>query len=416
MRERKRRRRRSSSFRCAGWSVEVVNGCLRSSTASMRVKQFPTETATKAPQRSSSLHQHSQYMEASFRTTSRAHDSSPEDATVKMRDGGESYSSLVRHNSAVFEHDVNTNRSSLVRTVSEVREEIMQLGCNHTVDGNRKKDGYGSDGKPEGKLVRQVSHEVSHESYTLPTPPLKKGQLDSFVLKNYTLQDRRTLSLPVGFVGRSTESQQTHPSDSDKTTSSSRNVSYSSKVIKTSSQSTTASSSSPSSSTSEFCIYDFDMEVERHSKSILFFQAGTTLFTVLAALFTLYLCIRFLTSADATSNRHGVDVASMYRNGFRVLREEDPGCDSQCRFFIKACPLLGLFAAGLAVVVGAWATDGRMWRRAHETMSCTHCEDYEDKRSRAEEADEKVQRAHRSKQQFMAYVFHNIRGNLILPY
>ncbi len=63
--------------------------------------------------------------------------------------------------------------------------------------------------------------------------------------------------------------------------------------------------------------------------------------------------------------------------------------------------------------MGAWVTDGRFWRWSSTTVTaitCGHCEDFEENRRQAEEADERVRQADRSKQQFMAYVFHNIRG------
>lgn len=210
-------------------------------------------------------------------------------AGAKMRDRNSSGSySLVRHNSVVFEHDLDTNQRSLVHTVSEVREE-MQLGLNqgsrdrHVKDGygGGGKDGYGSDtgkarkkaGTP-GSLVRQVSHEsheFSQETYHSSSPsPGKKGQINSFVFKNYALLDRRTLSLPVGkkysiseYVGQSTEVQAHLDSNSN-----SRNVTYSEQRL------TSVSSSSSCDANDGHHIRDFDMEVERHSKSTLFFQAG----------------------------------------------------------------------------------------------------------------------------------------------
>lgn len=138
---------------------------------------------------------------------------------------------------------------------------------------------------------------------------------------------------------------------------------------------------------------------------------GSTLLTVMAAMFTLYLCIRFLTSA--TSNPRAEE-SRLYRNDSGALRDTK----NHCGFFAKACPLLGLLAAGLVVVVGAWVSDGRLWHRWSATppsaSNCTHCEGYEENRRQAEEADEKVRQADRSKQQFMAYVFHNIRGAFVL--
>lgn len=130
----------------------------------------------------------------------------------------------------------------------------------------------------------------------------------------------------------------------------------------------------------------------------------------MAAMFTLYLCIRFLTSATSGPR---ADESRLYRHDSGALHDTQDGC-SHCRLFARACPLLGLLTAGLAVVAGAWVSDGRLWRwSSTPPTTCSHCEGYEENRRQAEEADEKVRQADRSKQQFMAYVFHNIRGGLL---
>lgn len=140
-------------------------------------------------------------------------------------------------------------------------------------------------------------------------------------------------------------------------------------------------------------------------------MAGSTLLTAMVAMFTLYLCIRFLTS-DSSNPR--AEESRLYRNDSGALRDTR----NHCGLFAKACPLLGLLTAGLVVVVGAWVSDGRLWNRWSATppsaSTCLHCEGYEENRRQAEEADEKVRQADRSKQQFMAYVFHNIRGTFAI--
>jgi hypothetical protein len=189
----------------------------------MRVTQTGAETTSMSRR---PLQPKTQYTEASFRAN-KVNDYSGDVglSSANMRDSGSGSYSLVRHNSVVFEHDFDTNRRSRVHSVSEVTEE-MQLGLNH---GTRDhvEDGYRSDGKPgkgsktqglPGGLVRQVSHEshqFSQETYSSsPSPGKKKGQINSFVYKNYALLDRRTLSLPIGkeysvseYVGQSTEVQ-----------------------------------------------------------------------------------------------------------------------------------------------------------------------------------------------------------------
>lgn len=384
------------------------------SDSGMRVTQTGAET-TSMSRRS---HQpRTQYTEASFRANKGNNYSGDVGLSgAKMRDSGSGSYSLVRHNSVVFEHDFDTNRRSRVHSVSEVTEE-MQLGLNHGTKDHYVEDGYCSDGKPgkgskaqgtPGGLVRQVSHEshqFSQETYSSsPSPGKKKGQINSFVYKNYALLDRRTLSLPVGkeysvseYVGQSTEVQ----SHSD---SNSRNVTISEQ------RRTSVSSSSSCDGNEAYHIRDFDMEAERHSKSTLFFEAGSTLLTVMAAMLTLYLCIRFLTSATSSSSQEAEKSSRLYRNSSSALRRD--GYYAQCGLFAKACPLLGLLTAGLVVVMGAWVTDGRFWRWSSKPVTattCGQCENFEENRRQAEEADEKVRQADRSKQQFMAYVFHNIR-------
>lgn len=249
----------------------------------MRVLQTGAETPSRnrRPQ---------QCMEGSFRTDRHEKEYRGDagfSGGAKMREGGGSYS-LMRHNSVVFEHDYDTNHRSLVHSVSEVREE-MQVGLNqgskdHEKDSYSCKDGYVSDGRQgsrrgkagtPGSLVRQVSHEsheFSQETYSSSPSGVggKKGQINSFVFKNYALLDRRTLSLPVGkkysiseYVGQQTEVQAHLDSDS-----SSRNVTYSEQ------RRTSVSSSSCDGNEGYHNIRDFDMEAERYSKSTLFFQAG----------------------------------------------------------------------------------------------------------------------------------------------
>lgn len=103
----------------------------------------------------------------------------------------------------------------------------------------------------------------------------------------------------------------------------------------------------------------------------------------------------------------------------------------QCLSYARSCPLLGFLALLVCVVVGAWVSDGRRWSRkapppppaaappasatTATTTTCVHCEGQRRSRSMIDEADERALKAQKAKQQFMAYVFHNIRGWLFLP-
>ncbi|XP_024368117.1 uncharacterized protein [Physcomitrium patens] len=372
----------------------------------MRVKQAGSQS-TSSNRRPP---QHSSCMEASFKA-GRGDDCCGDAglAGSRMREPTGGNYSLVRHNSAVFEHDFESNRSGLVHTASEVREE-MQLGLPHGSKDHMKSDGCGSDGKSgqskvKDGLVRQVSresHEFSQEMYSSSSTSGKSGHINSFVLKNYSLHDRRSLSLPIGkeySISRTLSSEfQTHV-ESD---NNSRNVTYSER------HTSVSNSSSSCDGADGYYMQDIDIEAERHSKFTLFFQAGTTLLTVMGAMFILYVCIRFLTSA--TSINFGDEPRLNRNNNPGLQHDNSNSAYSHCRLFVKVCPLLGLFTAGFVVVARTWVSEGRLWRWAPTSpMNCGHCDDYDENRRLAEEADEKVRQADRSKQQFMAYVFHNIR-------
>eukprot|EP00246_Nothoceros_aenigmaticus_P012302 TRINITY_DN3768_c0_g1_i1.p1 TRINITY_DN3768_c0_g1~~TRINITY_DN3768_c0_g1_i1.p1 ORF type:complete len:668 (-),score=115.23 TRINITY_DN3768_c0_g1_i1:1369-3213(-) len=82
----------------------------------------------------------------------------------------------------------------------------------------------------------------------------------------------------------------------------------------------------------------------------------------------------------------------------------------ECWIHSRSCPLLGFLAVFVCIIAGAWVNDSQRWkRRAVNGRPCVHCEGFKRSRSMIEEADERALKAQRAKQQFMAYVFHNIR-------
>jgi hypothetical protein len=55
-------------------------------------------------------------------------------------------------------------------------------------------------------------------------------------------------------------------------------------------------------------------------------------------------------------------------------------------------------------------SDVGLWKPPEEVAGCSHCADVgAESHNRVQQADQKVLQAERAKQQFMAYVFHNIR-------
>jgi hypothetical protein len=125
----------------------------------------------------------------------------------------------------------------------------------------------------------------------------------------------------------------------------------------------------------------------------------------------MYLCICFLTSVPRiTAARYNTPA-----NGSGQGEEEEKDSDfSHARLFARASSsLLGLISAGVVIVAGMWISDVGLWKQPEEAASCSHCADVgAESHNRVQQADQKVLQVERAKQQFMAYVFHNIRGDI----
>jgi hypothetical protein len=356
---------------------------------------------------------------------------------------------LIRHNSAVYEHDIrSSSTSSLVRTVSQLREEF-HLGLpwknpnglqgsgfpGNNSESSKKQvisGGGAAAGSDQGSLLQlSSSSEVSHQA--------NGGQLDSFVYKNYSLQDRRTLSLPVGtqflineFVEHSHELNkggQTKggsplpPRQQSATLPAATTRSSSISFIRSSSSTTTTTTRLTESLTvptadDDAAATNVEVEVDRKSKIALFLQAARALLTMVAAVVVVFVYLRFLTSRSSGGGIEYEQEAPLERSSFSMALADDAEAPVSfffyCKMFIRACPFLGILSALLTIISGSWGTscDSFLWSRSHDEAdgSCSHCVEIEDSRMRIEQADEKVQRAQQAKQQFMAYVFHNIRG------
>ncbi len=310
------------------------------------------------------------------------------------RKEGEGLYTLTRHNnSPVLEHDFCPYAKSLNRTVSEARAMSMQqLGLLAREQKDFTNDdafAAASEAFTAGSAAEPWQKKKLGEDYVAPS--IRTGQVDRFVYKTYSsLCDRRTSSLPVG-KGHAAARKMCIGEYWD---------------VEGHNKMGTTASSSKSVSMSTTQENDFDMEAERRSKSVLLFQAAHTVLTIAIALLTVYLCICFLTSSVPRLNT----ATTITRT-----RSSIGGGFSHAKFLAMASsPLLGLVSAGLAILTGMWMSDaGVLWRRSDNVVAsfCTHCADVgEESRNRVEQADEQVLQTHQAKQQFMAYVFHNIRG------
>ncbi len=343
---------------------------------------------------------------------------------------------LIRHHSAVYEHDIRTNSSSLLRTVSELREELhLGLPQNKnnqktaldvvsgfpaiTTDDNKKQTSCGTRSDAALKIFTEVSHQVPL------SPGAKKARhIDGFVYKNYSLQNRRTLSFPVGkeylineYVGKRKGRQQQSTSPPPLPRSFSFTTTRLTETLTVAKDDTSGGGGAVS------CNMDFGAEVDRHSKMDLFLQAAFTVLTTVAGIFTVYIYMQFFMSSrhDGGPLHDQQEVPLQHESSFAALQEEED-LGSVSFFYYSNMLARVLFFPFLAVLIAvvcaiittrAWRNflhgDG-MWSRFHDADTCSHCEEVEDSRMRIEQADEKVQRAQQAKQQFMAYVFHNIRG------
>jgi hypothetical protein len=372
-------------------------------------------------------------------------------STSTVRENGGGFR-LIRHNSAVYEHDIrssSSSTSSLVRTVSQLREEF-HLGLpwkngsqgsgfpGNNSESSKKQvisGGGAAAGSDQGSLLQlSSSSEVSHQA--------KGGQLDSFVYKNYSsLQDRRTLSLPVGtqylineFVGHSHElnkggqtkggsplparQQSATPPAATTRSSSISFIRSSSTTTTTTTRLTESLTVATADDNDDAAATNVDVEVDRKSKIALFLQAARALLTMVAAVVVVFVYLRFLTSRSSGDGIEYEQEVPLERSSSSMAPADDAEAPVSfffyCKMFIRACPFLGILSALLTIISGSWGTsrDSFLWSRSHDEPdgSCSHCVEIEDSRMRIEQADEKVQRAQQAKQQFMAYVFHNIRG------
>jgi hypothetical protein len=365
------------------------------------------------------------------------------DGAISMprnQDGGGFH--LVRHNSAVYEHDIRSSR-----TVTQLREEL-HLGLPW-----KNQTGVNGSGFPASaeESKKQAISAAGSASEALKLFTVISSHQVSKISNSYSLQNRRTVSLPVGqeylineYVGRRSSAEELRghkapapPKQSTATSSSAaarRSISFvqsgPAKSASTDSLVRVAQQDAIITAGATCDTTDFGVEVDRSCRSALFLQAAHSLLTTVVAVFTVYVYIRFLMSRSSSSLElrqlpvlKGSSVAAAALQGSQ--------CPAAARFFFWcfrkmlasswACPAvsLGILTALMfAVISGPWGTASQhgyhVWSRYSDREAvglCSHCEEnIEDTRMRIEQADEKVHLAQQAKQQFMAYVFHNIRG------
>ncbi len=101
-------------------------------------------------------------------------------------------------------------------------------------------------------------------------------------------------------------------------------------------------------------------------------------------------------------------------NGSGQGEEEKDSDFSHAKLFTRASSsLLGLISVGVVIMAGMWMSDVGLWKPPEEAVGCSHCADVgAESHNKVQQADQKVLQVERAKQQFMAYVFHNIRGDI----
>ncbi|CAK9222352.1 unnamed protein product [Sphagnum troendelagicum] len=316
---------------------------------------------------------------------------------------------LHGHNkSADFEHDTKSNTKSLIRMISQLRKELHlglpwnnQTASNHgsAIPSNEQQaSGEGSEAAP---VLKNLFCEISHQVSVSPLPPLAKagGLLDSFVYKNYPSKDRRTLRLPPAAMPLA------------------RKFSYATRL--TESLTITNDEAAVNDDTCAGGTDFDDVQVDRRLRFALLLQVGHCLLRIGAALFIVYVYIGFLTSRSSVLQYYEPVTVPLLNSSVNLLDEDHhhgPGVGFlfYSNMFFKTCPFLGvLFVLFTIVMSGAWeiSYEGCLWTPSHEEAdhSCWQCQEIEDRRIRIEQANEKLQQAQRAKQQFIAYVFHNIR-------
>jgi hypothetical protein len=334
-----------------------------------------------------------------------------DNAISMVRENGGAAFHLHGHNkSADFEHDTKSNTKSLIRMISQLRKELHlglpwnnQTALNHGSAFPSNGQQASGEGSEAAAALKNLFCEISHQVSVSPLPPLAKagGLLDSFVYKNYPSKDRRTLRLPPAAMLLA------------------RKFSYATRLTES-----LTITNDESAVNDETCAggTDFDdVQVDRRLRSALLLQVGHCLLRIVAALFIVYVYIGFLTSRSSVLQYYEPVTVPLLNSSVNLLDEDHhhgPGVGFlfYSNMFFKTCPFLGvLFVLFTIVMSGAWeiSYEGCLWTPSHEEAdhSCWQCQEIEDRRIRIEQANEKLQQAQQAKQQFMAYVFHNIRGD-----
>ncbi|BBN00501.1 protein MpHK-like [Marchantia polymorpha subsp. ruderalis] len=242
---------------------------------------------------------------------------------------------------------------------------IAKAGFNHSKD--------------EWRLMEDVSQDVSRAFGSKDCSPFK----DDYVIRNQSLYERRTRSLPAVSKSKS-------PSSS---ISFFQSTSELGKSILVTEQQEAA------------CLHDtIEFHTLRNLSSTLRRQVVKGCLILVVGIAVVYLFMQFLLIAVPPM----LHFKNSYLQNITSFTRINQG-SSQCQIPLRAHPLPWVFAALILIVVGSRLVElqSKFWKRGRPT--CTQCVDGDQNRCRVEEADERAARAQLAKQQFMAYVFHNIR-------
>ncbi|KAL3677364.1 hypothetical protein R1sor_027312 [Riccia sorocarpa] len=238
------------------------------------------------------------------------------------------------------------------------------------------KGGFGSF-KDEWRLMEDLSQDVSRAFGCRDSSPFK----DDYVIRNQTLHARRTRSLPA--------------------VSKTKPLSSSISVF----QSTADLGKSILVSEEDAYVPDaIDADTQRSLNSALRKQVAKACLILVIGIAVMFLFMKFLLIAAPPM----VSLKNTYLQSITTLSRISSG-STQCQTPLKAHPVLWVWAAFIVIVVSSRLVELQCRFRKTGKQPCSQCTDGNQRRCRVEEADERAARAQLAKQQFMAYVFHNIR-------
>ncbi|KAL2652372.1 hypothetical protein R1flu_020500 [Riccia fluitans] len=229
----------------------------------------------------------------------------------------------------------------------------------------------------EWTLMEDLSQDVSRAFGSRDFSPFK----DDYVIRNQTLHARRTRSLPA--------------------VSNSKPLSSSISVFQSTAE---LGKSILVKEEDERADDRIDVGTQRSISSALRRQVAKACLTSIMGISIMYLFMQFLLIAVPPTVKFNYS----YLPNIPTLSRISSG-PAQCQTPLQAHPLLWVFTALIVIVVGSRLVELHSKFSKSGKQACRQCTDGDQNRCRVEEADERAARAQLAKQQFMAYVFHNIR-------